>query len=682
MRSLTLALALLFATPALAQNATHDAKGPWRTVVTDHYRLHYPVAAEVWALEIAEQLDGIRDRVSEEVGFAPDHRVDIVVMDPFRDSNGFAIPFLRRPRMGVFATPPGASSALGNYRTWAEDLVVHEDAHLVHMMRPTRGPVRRALQSVVGMGPVSTNSPAWVVEGYATVVEGRLTMRGRPNSDFRATLLRSLAQEGRLPTYEGLNGSERWGSRGFRYLIGSAFLEWLEAREHDGALRDLWARMTARTKRKFEASFEGVFGDDPRALYGEFVAELTRDAMAIEQARTAQAGSRYLDLSGSTGTPALSPDGTQLAAVVSSSDGPRRLRVWSTDPNDEASEKWDEAIAELVENDPEDVPADKPEFFKPEELHVRARNDRGVSAPRWTPDGQLLFASWTANGRGWARPDLYLWNPETGNERRITRGANVIEADVHPDGERAFAVQTDWGVQQLIEVDLDSGDWTPLTEASTDVLDAPRVHPDGESMVYLRNAGDGWELVLRTLVSGDERVVPTPKDAIASDPAWTADGTLLVSLARDGFIELAALDLDSGEPRLLTATRGGAFAPTAGADEVFFLTMDAVGRDIHRIALPGGQSEDGVAAAASEAPAELPEPAEEAIETAGETAETAAEAIVATIATEPLATLMAVDIVDPTTFAPVAGKPTGPVGIMLSAQFGEVLLIDQKEVAL
>ena len=73
--------------------------------------------------------------------------------------------------------------------------------------------------------------------------------------------------------------------------------------------------------------------------------------------------------------------------------------------------------------------------------------------------------------------------------------------------------------------------------------------------------------------------------------------------------------------------------------------------------------------------------AAEALLQMGETAETAAEAIAATIATEPLATLMAVDIVYPSTFASVTGKPTGPVGIMLSAQFGEVLLIDQKEVA-
>ena len=64
----------------------------------------------------------------------------------------------------------------------------------------------------------------------------------------------------------------------------------------------------------------------------------------------------------------------------------------------------------------------------------------------------------------------------------------------------------------------------------------------------------------------------------------------------------------------------------------------------------------------------------------GASVEGAAKAIRDTIATEPLASLQAVDIVDPTTFAPATGIPSGPVGIMISAQFGEVLLIDQKEV--
>jgi pantoate--beta-alanine ligase len=74
--------------------------------------------------------------------------------------------------------------------------------------------------------------------------------------------------------------------------------------------------------------------------------------------------------------------------------------------------------------------------------------------------------------------------------------------------------------------------------------------------------------------------------------------------------------------------------------------------------------------------------AAEALLKSGETVETAIGAIAATIASEPLATLGAVDIVDPITFAPAAKKLSGPVGIMISASFGDVMLIDQKEVTL
>ena len=72
--------------------------------------------------------------------------------------------------------------------------------------------------------------------------------------------------------------------------------------------------------------------------------------------------------------------------------------------------------------------------------------------------------------------------------------------------------------------------------------------------------------------------------------------------------------------------------------------------------------------------------AADALLKSGETIETTIDAIAATIAAEPLATLGAVDIVDPITFASASGKPTGPVGIMISASFGDVMLIDQKEV--
>lgn len=50
------------------------------------------------------------------------------------------------------------------------------------------------------------------------------------------------------------------------------------------------------------------------------------------------------------------------------------------------------------------------------------------------------------------------------------------------------------------------------------------------------------------------------------------------------------------------------------------------------------------------------------------------------IATEPRAALQAVDVVAADSFAPISGRPTGKIGVMISAQFGDILLIDQMEI--
>lgn len=65
----------------------------------------------------------------------------------------------------------------------------------------------------------------------------------------------------------------------------------------------------------------------------------------------------------------------------------------------------------------------------------------------------------------------------------------------------------------------------------------------------------------------------------------------------------------------------------------------------------------------------------------GVSAEDLAALIRRTIATEPRARLTGLDIVEPGSFAPLTGPLSGPAGIMISADFGGVLLIDQRELA-
>jgi hypothetical protein len=224
------------------------------------------VAAEAWALEAGARLEAIRAVVSAEVGYAPDQRVDIVVLDPANRANGFALPLQRHPRMGVYPTAPPPDSGLGNFRSWYEDLLTHEDAHLVHLLRPSRNKALRLAGDLTGLGPLLFTAARWVMEGYATVIEGKLTGSGRPSSDARAGLLRVLAVEGKLPSYAGMSSSGAYLGGSYAYLVGSAYLEWLEARAGEGALRDLWARSTAREVRSFDDAFEGVFQGSPANL--------------------------------------------------------------------------------------------------------------------------------------------------------------------------------------------------------------------------------------------------------------------------------------------------------------------------------------------------------------------------------------------------------------------------------
>ena len=71
----------------------------------------------------------------------------------------------------------------------------------------------------------------------------------------------------------------------------------------------------------------------------------------------------------------------------------------------------------------------------------------------------------------------------------------------------------------------------------------------------------------------------------------------------------------------------------------------------------------------------------EALAARGADVETLREAIRARVRAEPRATLRAVDIVWADSFAAASGPLDRTVGIMLSAEFGSVLLLDQREIA-
>ncbi|HEV2855492.1 MAG TPA: hypothetical protein VHC97_22055 [Thermoanaerobaculia bacterium] len=588
-------IVLLSSFPARAQGPSAD----WRTITTPHFRVHYPASSEAWTRAAAARLESIRERVAAEVGYEPPEVVDVLVSDPVADANGEALPFLGWPRMVLWTSPPGPESEIGHYSDWSELLVVHEETHLVHLLRPSRNPARRLLQGVIPVGPITLGAPRWAIEGYATVVEGRLTGSGRPNGDLRAAILRRWAQEGKLPSY-GRLASDRgtWKGMSMAYLMGSAYLEWLEERAGLGSLRKLWARMTARTPRSFDGAFRGVFGDSPADLYDRFRAELTWRSIEAERRAGPERneGELWQDLAWTTGAPALSPDGKRMAVVLRAKDRATRLVVWSTEPDEEAERKWRERRDEIARRDPEDVPAERTRPLPRKVLHsLDSPDGPEPDMPRFLPDGRsILFVRWEPDSEGFLHPDLFVWTPETGagtrELKRITRGADLRDPDPSPDGRWAVAVRNRDGFSQIARVDLDTGEARALTEPSIEeVYDRPRVSPDGGRIAYAQHREGSWRLVIRDVDGGDPVELAPPSGGTVSSPAWSADGrTVYAVVGLGGFVDLYSFDPSGGTPIPLTRTRGAALAPAPAPDgsALFFLALEPDGFDLRRLALP------------------------------------------------------------------------------------------------
>ncbi|HWM91597.1 MAG TPA: LpqB family beta-propeller domain-containing protein [Thermoanaerobaculia bacterium] len=578
-------LALLLAAPAIAQSPAAD----WRTIETPHFRVHYPAESEAWAKRSAARLESIRERVAAEIGYTPPETVDVLVSDPVADANGMALPILGWPRLVLWTSPPGPESVIGHYSDWAELLLVHEEAHLVHLLRPSRNPWRQLVSRVLPVSPIALGSPRWVTEGYATVVEGRLTASGRPNSDLRAAILRRWARAGKLPGYGQLDSDSRsWIGMSMAYLVGSAYLEWLEERAGPGSLRNLWARMTARQARSFDDAFEGVFGDSPSDLYDRFRAEVTGRALETERRiGEVREGELWQDLSWNVGDPAVSPDGKRLALVLGSRDLPSQLVVLSTEPDEKAEEEWEKRRREILERDPEDVPAERNRPLPREPLHtLSAWDGTEPTMPRWMPDGNsLLFVRFEPDPEGFLHPDLFLWIPEDGNVRRVTREADLRYPDPSPDGTWAIAVRHRNGTSQLVRTDLTTGEVREITPPTVEeVYDRPRISPDGSRVAFVRHRQGAWRLVIRDLASGEEQTLAPPREGTIATPAWGQD-TIYAVVGDRGFIDVWAFPLDGGEPGPVTRTTGAAFAPAPAPDgsSLFFLSLEPGGLDLRRI---------------------------------------------------------------------------------------------------
>ena len=597
-----LALGLLAVPGAVNGQYLTRPQIPWRSISTKRFDIHFPAEMEEWTLVVAQRMESIADAVNAAVGNAPAARVTVLVEDPSNVANGFALPFMEGPVIFLWPTPPAPSPTFGTHRGWGETLAVHEYGHIAHLTFQSRNPHERFLWRLAptALSPLARKSPPWVIEGYATLIEGQLTGSGRPSSSGRAAVLRQWALEGRFPTYAQMNGTGAFLGGNMRYLVGSAFLEWLQQRKGDSSLVHTWRRMSARQQRTFDAAFAGVFGASPADLYGAFTVDVMERSLQI-RSRLRDAGlvegELVQRLSGGTGEPAVSPDGSKVAVVQRSLSGPSRLVVWETRPPPDSLIR--KARERMLRLDSLDVaPIDS--FPPPRRIIATLRPEGGRSheLPRWMPDGvNVLVVRDEAVPNGATRPDLFLWNTRSGDVRRVTHGASVRYADPSPSGRDAVAIRCHGGTCSVVLITLETGAWRVLVPGSPELVwHRPRYSPDGLSIAASYQENGQWGVALIDARGGAVRRLTTDADVSRHSPSFTPTGRELVVVSdRGGIPNLETVPIDGGPPRSLTRVTGAVQGPDVDRRDgsIWYLNLRSGGYDIRRLAsadtsVPGG----------------------------------------------------------------------------------------------
>lgn len=198
---------------------------------------------------------------------------------------------------------------------------------------------------------------------------------------------------------------------------------------------------------------------------------------------------------------------------------------------------------------------------------LTSESDGGFSSPAWSPDGSRLVVTRTQDFPYVA--DLWLVDVESGEhtvvERKRRGGpspyvsgppAGALEAQFVGEDELLFTsvvprpyrstASTD---AQIHRLDLTSGVETPVTTRAESAF-SPRLAPDGRHLAFVGRQGGATTLLLRDLLTGEDRELVS--EGLQSDQ-------LLADASRGLFPRFSFLPRNAGEPLEFLLVRNGTF---------------------------------------------------------------------------------------------------------------------------
>lgn len=562
MRNILLNLFLYFCLtiPAFCQeSATNLQQNPsnlkWSQINTPHFRLIFPNELGNTAQKTANTLETVYQPVGNTLKAYP-KKISVILQNQTTVSNGFVTLLPRRTEF--FITPPQDYTLLGT-NNWLNILAVHEFRHVVQNQKALTG-WTKAFQRIFGNNGQSLISflavPNWFWEGDAVGTETVLTPSGR----------------GRIPTFDMAYRANLLSKEPYSYAKAAcgSFKDFVPNHYVNGYLlttytktrfgADAWEKILQGTYQfpfypfSFSNNIKKQTGLTTEKLYGETISYFKNtwqkeidqiEETAVNPLKTSE--NKYFT---NYQYPQILPDGRILALKSGLSDI-QQFVILDKEQNEE--KLFDLGIL----------------------------NDAGMLSAAGT---KIVWAENTFDPR-WAQRDysvIRLYDINTGIKRNITSKTRLASPALSPDGSKIAAVETSTGNRySLVVLECSSGkELYRFSNPDNAFFLHPRWY-NNEAFVAITLKNNAKAIADFNMEKGEEKELYHVENENIAHPVRLGE-YLFFNSGISGIDNIFAVDLKTGERKVVTNRKFGAFnpAPSADAGMIYFNDFSAKG---HRI---------------------------------------------------------------------------------------------------
>ena len=509
----------------------------WLTQQSDHFTISFVDGHQLnaaRALDIAEQ---VHNELLPFFKSAPQQRTEIVLVDDYDFSNGWATPLPFAQIRLIMSQPEDISSLAGNDE-WLHLLIRHEYTHIMHM--ELAGGAVSALRHVFGRNMFlfpHALTPSMLLEGLAVYLETNKELGyGRLQGSNYAMQMRMQVSGGELKDLQQVAVASREWPLGSPYLYGAYFIEYLVDTYGSDKVQLFLQNYSRKLLPYFllNNSAKQAFGKDFFILWDDYQSYLTtRFDSEIAPLKQQAVVGNDLDKNLFLQVTAAGNDGL-LVNRNNGEDRPVLAQLYIEENNNAV---WQQVVS-----------------------------SKGVSALSEHPDAGLAASRQISYADGRVLNDLFIF--QNGDWTRLTERQRFSKVRWMVNGKQLLASRKVDGLSALWLIGTQAGDAQQrIWQGEQDVvLGAFDLSPAGDYLVAsLKRPQQGWNLERLSLNSSDINYLQwqalTDSKAVENSPVILADGRILFSADYDGVYNIFVLDQHSREVTQWTREIGGAFQP-------------------------------------------------------------------------------------------------------------------------